>query len=111
MKLERVIWVIIMAGLALSLFVTRRDDLALRHTFLAGEHEADYRDVALHLFSKSQAVGISQVQRDYYLAYSGWSDRLCIRLVPKPHMVGGSTSYCFAPGKPVRLISRDQEVE
>lgn len=113
MKIERAAWIIIVALLLVALTTTNSRYRSLKTAVLAGDSDRPYTSAALALFSKEEHVDKATVAKDFYLTYVGFSDQVCIALVPKPSMwtvvTGGATTYCFTRGSPIRLVKVDRE--
>lgn len=110
-KVERAAWITAVAVLMAALWWTYSAHRSLSAAVLAGEFERPYASTTLQAFSKEQGVAQTAVLRDFYLMHVGLSTQSCIGVVPKQHVTGGATTYCYTKTSPPRLISVDREGE
>ena len=108
MKLERIIWLIIIV--ALIAFLLRANDLKsrLEHSFLVGPDQAALVAMSKPLLIKEQGISDQDVDKYFYTSYAFFSKETCIRFVPKPGVLGGSTSYCYGMSAPFKLERTDK---
>ena len=109
--LERALWLTACLALALLVVHLRNEMAEFKATFLTGEPQKDLAAAALKHFAKANGASHDEVRDTFHLSYADFSDRDCIRFVPKKHVTGGATTYCFVIGRPVRLLSIDKGSE
>ena len=108
MRSERLLYVIIISILALLIFWENNKIQNLNKAFLAGPNHRDIIQSSKNAFVKDQGVLLSEIDKQFYVAYSIFSDRICIRFVPKLGVRGGATSYCYDINNQSKLIGVDK---
>lgn len=108
MRIERIMWMALTIFLLGCLAVIYSQLSSLKQSFLVQHNEESYRSAATRLFIREEGATESMISDSFYVSYLGFSDRSCIRFVPRPRVYGGATTYCFTKG-PTRLIGVDRE--
>lgn len=111
MRIERIVWITLTVALLATLAVIYSKLSSVRYVFLVQPADEAYRAAATKLFIKEEGATEDMISKSFYVSYLGFSDRSCIRFVPRPRVYGGATTYCFAKGLPERLIGVDREAE
>lgn len=109
MTLERLIWVAVSLGLAVLAVRYIREAGDMEHSFIASDRiMRPYAEDALRRFKSEQKVDDAKINRMFFVSFGYLSSYICIRLVPRPHVYGGTRSYCYENNMPVRLAFVDQ---
>ena len=111
MRTERIMWITLSLTLLATLAIMYSKLSSVKHVFLVQPADEAYRAAATKLFVKEEGTTEDMISKSFYVSYLSFSDRSCIRFVPRPRVYGGATTYCFAKGSPERLIGVDHEAE
>lgn len=111
MKIERIIWIVLVIVLSTLLVNIYSRYASLEESFLTRQVDEPYKAAAINLFIKQEGATMEMISDSFYVSHIGFSDRSCIRFVPKPKVYGGATTYCFKNGSPLQLIGVDREAE
>ncbi len=111
MKFERIIWIALTIVILAALVMTYSRLSSLEKIFLVQHADQPYEVAATKFFIKEEGASESMISHSFYISYLGFSDRSCIRFVPRARVYGGATTYCFSKGAPTRLIGVDREGE
>ena len=111
MRIERIVWITLTITLLTLLAVTYVQSSSLKQAFLVQPAEERFKVAATKLFIEKEGATEVMISKSFYVSYLGFSDRSCVRFVPKPRVYGGATTYCFTNGTPARLIGVDHEAE
>lgn len=111
MKAERKIWIVLVVILSILLATINLRYIALQNAFLVKDMDSPYKAAAIKMFIEQEGATKDMISDSVYVSYLGFSDRVCIRFVPRAGVRGGATTYCFRKELPARLIGVDREAE